>query len=74
MILEILKQRLAMLTMSSLWVLDVKKVKYELFGPLAEVGAPQADNDSSNPPENFHKNVFLVKSFSFIYYIAIASY
>ena len=30
---------------------------------LAKVGAPQADKDSSNYPENFHINVFLAKSF-----------
>ena len=44
-------------------VLDVKKVADELSGAFVKVGAPQADNDNSNPPENFHKNVFLAKSF-----------
>ena len=43
--------------------LDVMKVAYELSGPFAEVGAPQADNGSSNPPGNFHKNFSLDKSF-----------
>ena len=31
--------------------MDVKKVANELSGPFAKVGAPQADNDSSNAPE-----------------------
>ena len=43
--------------------MDVKKVANELSGPFAKVGAPQADNDSGNPSEMFHKNVFLTKIF-----------
>ena len=50
--------------MRIVWVLDVKRVSNELSGPLAKVGASQADNDSSNPPETFHKNVFLAKSYN----------
>ena len=40
-------------------VLHVKKVAYELTGPYAEVGAPKADNDSSDPPETSPKSVFV---------------
>ena len=32
-----------------------QKVTFELSGPFAKFGAPHTDNDSSNPPENFHK-------------------
>ena len=63
MILEITKQRGVMIAMRFVWVLDDKKVTYELSGPIAKVGAPEADNDSSNPPENVHKMVFLLKIF-----------
>ena len=52
-----------MITMRNVRVMDVNKVVNELSCPYAKVGAPQADNDSSNPPENFHKNVFIAKSF-----------
>ena len=52
-----------MITKRILWVLGVKKVAYKLSGPFAKIGAPQADNDSNNHPEIFHKNVFLAKSF-----------
>ena len=52
-----------MITMRIVWVLDVKKVANELSSPFAKVGAPRSDNDNSNPPENFHKNVFPAKSF-----------
>ena len=48
--------------MRIVWVLNVKKAAYELSGPVAKVGAPQADNDSSNPPENFRETVSLAKS------------
>ena len=41
-----------MITMRIVWVLDVKKVAYEVFGPFAKVKAP----------ENVHKNIFLAKS------------
>ena len=48
-----------MITMGIVWVLDIKKVAYELSGPFAKVGPPQADNGSNKPPENFRKkNVF----------------
>ena len=47
MILEITKQTGILITMKIVWVLDVKKVAYELSCPFAKVGAPQADNDSS---------------------------
>ena len=63
MILEVIKQRLLMITMRTVCVLDVKKITYELSAPFVKVGAPQAHNDSSNPPENFKYNVFLAKSF-----------
>ena len=43
-----------------MWVLDVKKVANELSDPFANVGAPQADNDSSNPPK---KMFFLANCF-----------
>ena len=56
-ILEIAKQVLIMKTMRIVWVLDVKKVAYELSGPFA----PQADNDSSSPPEDFHKTFLSLK-------------
>ena len=56
MILKMTKQRVVLITMRIVWVLDVKKVANELSGP-------QADNENSNPPEIFHKNVFLTKSF-----------
>ena len=49
-----------MILMMTVWVLDVNKVAYDLSGPF--VGAPETDNDSSNPPENFHINVFLAKN------------
>ena len=49
--------------MKIVWVSDVKKVAYELPGPFAKVEAPQADNDSSIPPEIFDKYVFPTKSF-----------
>ena len=63
MILKVTKQRAIMISMRIVWVLDVMKVTYELSGPSTKVGAPLADIDSSFPPENFHKNIFLVKSF-----------
>ena len=44
-------------------VLDITKVANELSGPFAKVGAPQTDNDSSSPPEIFHKNIFDAESF-----------
>ena len=47
--------------MNIVWALDVKKVAYELPGPFAKVGTPQADNGSSDPPETFHKIAFLLK-------------
>ena len=62
MILEITKQRVIMIIMRTVKVFVVKKVAYELSGPYVKVVAPQADNDSSNPPENFHKNIFLSQS------------
>ena len=55
-------------------VLDVKKVANELSGPFAKVGAPQADNDSSNPPEIFHKHVFLAKKFILNYIIWLSQF
>ena len=59
MILEIAKQKLIMKTMSIVWILDVKKVANELSGPFA----PQADNDSSNHPGDFHKTLFFAERF-----------
>ena len=58
-ILEITKQIVIKITMKIVRVLDVKKVVYDLSGPFAKIGAPEADNDSSSRPENF-----LQKSFS----------
>ena len=52
-----------MITMGIVWVLDVKRVAFELSGSYAKVELPQADNDSRNSPENFQKKVFLTKSF-----------
>ena len=52
-----------MITMRIVWVLYVKKVANELPYPFAKVRAPQADIDSSNPPEILHTNDFLAKSF-----------
>ena len=52
-----------MITMRIVWVLDVKKVANELSDPSGKVGALQADNDSSNPSEIFHIQIFLAKSF-----------
>ena len=49
--------------MRIVWILDVKKVPYDLSIPFAKVGAPQADNDNSNTPENFYENVFFFKRF-----------
>ena len=60
---EITKQRVEMINMNIVWVLYVKKVVHELSGSFAKVGAPQADNDTSNPHESFHKNGFLAESF-----------
>ena len=42
-----------MTNMRIVCVLNVRKVAYEMSGRFAEVRAPQADNDSSNPTENF---------------------
>ena len=42
-------------------VLDVKKEPNELSDPFAKVGAERADNGIINPPEFFHKNIFLDK-------------
>ena len=57
------KRKVILVTMRIEWVLDIKKVEYELSVPYEKVGALQADNDTSNPPENVHKNVSLVRSF-----------
>ena len=53
------------------WVLDANRVAIELSGPFAKAGASQTDNDSSNPPEIFHKNIFLLKTLIEKQYIAI---
>ena len=63
MTLEIAKQKVTMITMTTVLVLEVMKVAYALSGPFAKVGAPQAENDNSNPPEILHIHVFLFKSF-----------
>ena len=63
MILEITKQSVIMITMRIMWVFDVNKVAYELFGDFAKVGAPQPDSDSKNPQEIFHENVSLAENF-----------
>ena len=57
--LEIKKQRVIKIFVSIVWVLDVKKVACEQASPFANVGASQADNDNSNPPEIFNKKNFL---------------
>ena len=72
MILEIRKQRVIMITMRIVRVLDVKKVVYELPGTFA--GAPQSDNDSSKPPENCHKKFFLLKVLIQMCYIVMENY
>ena len=61
--MEITKQRVIIMTMKTVLVLEFKKVAYELSGPFVKVGAPQAENDSSYPPENIRNNAFLTKSF-----------
>ena len=53
MILETTKREAIIINMGIVWVLDAKKVAYELSTPLAKVGAPQADNDSCHPYEHF---------------------
>ena len=58
MILELTKQAVIMIT----GVLDVKKVAHDLSGPLVEIGASEANNKSSNPPEIFHKMLFYLKN------------
>ena len=63
-----------MITGRIVWVSDVKKVVYEPTDPFAKFEAPQADNDSTDPPENAHKNVFSIKkSLIKIHYKAIAN-
>ena len=52
-----------MITINTVWVLDVKKGANELSGPFAKVGAPQANSDRSDPLEIFHKNVFFCQKF-----------
>ena len=48
---------------------------YELFGPLANVGAHQADIDSSNLPELlFSITYFMLRGFTEIYDIDIENY
>ena len=61
MILEIKEQRVIMRTVRIEWVLKVKKVALEMNDPDAKVGAPQADDDSSEPTENFHTKRFSSK-------------
>ena len=56
-----------MKTKSLVWVLEFKKVAYELSGPLAINGAPQVDNDSSNHPKKIYKNVFSCLKFRLRY-------
>ena len=63
MILEIPKQGVIILTLSIAWVLDFEKVAYELSGSFAKVRTPPANNNSSSPSEDYHKNIFLDKSF-----------
>ena len=52
-----------MITMRIVRVSDAKKVADELSSPFSKFGAPQADINSSIPPEISHKNIFLAKSF-----------
>ena len=47
------------------------KVAYELSGPSARVRAPQMVNDSSSPPQDFYKNVFIIGVVIEIYYRVI---
>ena len=49
-----------MKTMMIARVLDVKKVADEMNGRFAKVGAPQADNDSSDHLEISTKTFFLL--------------
>ena len=62
-ILGITKRRVTVVTLKIVWVFDVKKVAYELSATFAKAGAPQANNDSNNRPEIFHKKIFLQKVF-----------
>ena len=71
LILEITKQIVIMITMKIVWVTH-EKVANELSGPFAKVGTPQADNDYSNPPANFHKcwlkyNIYLSQNILLIF-------
>ena len=49
-------------------------VAYEFSDPSANVWAPYTDNDSINPLESFHKNVFLEKVSIEMYYTDIVKY
>ena len=40
-------------------ILDAIKKSYELYTFFAKAGAPMGENDSWNPPETVHKDVFL---------------
>ena len=62
-ILEIKKHGVKTIPMRVKWILDIKNAAYELPSNFAKVGAPQEDNDSNRPPDNFRKNDLLVKSF-----------
>ena len=46
-----------------MWAFDVKKVVYGVSDSFAKIGASEADNDSSSPPEMFQKLFFLLTSF-----------
>ena len=58
-ILKIMKRRVIIIAMRICESWTSKKLAYELSSPYVEVGGPQAGNNSSNPPEYFHKNVFI---------------
>ena len=63
MILEMTKKWVIVITKRIRWVLHGKNVAYELTGPFDKVWAPQANNDSSNPPEHCYTSIFLAESF-----------
>ena len=49
--------------MMIVWASNVKKVAHEPSGPVAEVEAPQAENDSSNHSEKVYSNIFITETF-----------
>ena len=50
-----------MITIAIVWVLEVKKVVFEIPGIFAEIAAPEAENYNRNPPKKIHKNLFMFR-------------